>query len=452
MSAGTRLSDRDALIWRMEDDPVLRSAVLVVGLLDRPPPWHRARSDVAAAVDAVPHLRERVAPGGPGGRPRWVPDEDFDLDRHLRRVRTPTAGGVDAVLALAEPDATGAFDPVHPLWQLTLVEGIGADRAAFVLRFHHAITDGVGAVALATRLLSPTGPGDPDPAPGRSREGTDRPRGGIPAPRPAVRHGAVGLPDPLGLARSGVATARSAGRLLAPAGAPLSPVLLGRGLGRSLHTLDVPLADLERAARCVGGTINAVFLAAVGGALHSYHRDHGHDVGALRITMPVSVREGGDDEGGNRFVPVRFVLPVDDPDPAHRAAIAGAAVRRWRSEPALRSTAAIAAVLDRLPTPVVRRVFGGMLRNVDADVVDVPGLRTRHHLAGAAVERLWAFAPPTGAALSVTLLSHETRACIALACDRAAVDDPGRLAAALERSVDEVRALADGPVLAGARP
>jgi hypothetical protein len=104
-------------------------------------------------------------------------------------------------------------------------------------------------------------------------------------------------------------------------------------------------------------------------------------------------------------------------------------------------TPVLAAGLGVLPAPLVQRVFGGMLRSVDVDAVDVPGLREPAYLAGARVERLWAFAPPTGAALSITLVSHGDRACVALATDRAAVNDPDQLAACLQRGLEEVVAM-----------
>jgi hypothetical protein len=70
----------------------------------------------------------------------------------------------------------------------------------------------------------------------------------------------------------------------------------------------------------------------------------------------------------------------------------------------------------------------------------VTGLRRPAYIAGARVERLWAFAPPTGAALSVTLLSHLDTCCISLMCDRQAVARPELVRACLEESLDEVLA------------
>jgi hypothetical protein len=132
------------------------------------------------------------------------------------------------------------------------------------------------------------------------------------------------------------------------------------------------------------------------------------------------------------------VLPIDDTELVHRTRMAGAIVRRWRAEPSLGVTDVLATVLNRLPRSAVTRVFGGLLRSIDVDAVDVPGLRHPTYLAGARVERLWAFAPPTGAALSVTLVSHEDTACIGVNCDRAAVGEPEVLARCLDEALREL--------------
>jgi hypothetical protein len=135
------------------------------------------------------------------------------------------------------------------------------------------------------------------------------------------------------------------------------------------------------------------------------------------------------------------VLPIDDPDPSHRVEIARSITRRWQGEPALGLSEVIATGLDLLPDDVVTRLFGSMLRTADVDVVDVPGLTAPAFLGGAEIERMWAFAPPTGAALSITLLSHLDTACIGVLADRAAVDDAALLRRCLERSLSELCAV-----------
>nr|MBO2501654.1 DUF1298 domain-containing protein [Thermoanaerobacterales bacterium] len=441
-----RLSASDSLMWRIEADPVLRSPILVVALLDRAPDPEGLEAAVRRAAEGFPRMRQRIVPPPLGlGRPRWVDAGPLALDHHVRRTHVP-GGTVTAALAVAEPDAVTVFDPARPLWRMTVVEGLDGGRAALVLRFHHTIADGVGSLEVArtlfdTRRRRARAPGG---GPGGLRGGAD------PGAPPLARlvGGAGRLAGDLLRAarRPGEALAapvrlgRTAARLLADVGSG-SPALAGRSLDRRLAVTERRLTDLERAAAVAGGTVNDVLLAAVGGALARYHRHLGHPVREIRVTMPVDIRRPEDPPGGNRFVPVRFTLPVDDPDPAMRVRIAGALARDRRGGSVVTATNVLATALDLLPRPVVARVFGDLLRSIDVDVVDLVGLARPPYLAGARVDRLWAFAPPTGAALSVTLLSHGRTACIALACDRAAVDDPDLMAACLEQGFDEVVAV-----------
>ncbi|HEX6422460.1 MAG TPA: wax ester/triacylglycerol synthase domain-containing protein [Acidimicrobiales bacterium] len=468
-----RLSASDSLMWRIESDPVLRSPILVVGLLDRSPTPEGMEAAIDRAVAALPRLRQRIVPPPLGlGRPRWEDAGEPSQAHHVRRVRAP-GGDLDSVLEVAQPDAVAAFDPARPPWTLTVVDGLDDGRAAVVLRFHHAITDGVGGIEIAERLF------DHKRRPTRSARagaGPD-PAAGTPAPVPAPAAPApAGQPVPpladlvtgaaeavaqvsreaLDLSRQALGAAtrrpgdlvaaplrlgRSAARLLAPATGGGSPALAGRSLDRWLGTTERPLERVRAAAHATGGTVNDVLLAAVAGGLYAYHKAQGQPVGAVRVTMPISIRREGDPVGGNRFVPARFTLPIDDPDPRVRVKIAAAIVRRWRAEPALGATDLLAGGLNMLPGPVVTRLFGEMLRSIDVDVVDVPGLDHRAFLGGARIDRLWAFAPPTGAALSITLLSHERVCCLGLACDRLAVTDPDLLAGCLGDALDELLAL-----------
>jgi hypothetical protein len=58
---------------------------------------------------------------------------------------------------------------------------------------------------------------------------------------------------------------------------------------------------------------------------------------------------------------------------------------------------------------------------------------------------MWAFAPPTGAAMSVTLLTHGERACIGIVTDGTAVEDPELVSSYLAAAVAEVTAIGACP-------
>lgn len=452
------LSDSDAIVWIVERDPALRSTIIGLALLDRVPDFDDLRVRVERTTRLVPKLRQTVQATTPdGGSPVWVTQPDLDLDRHLRRSACPAPGTRSEVLALAEAAVMQAFDPSRPLWEMQLIEGVG-DGAVLLIKVHHAITDGMGAFQIAAHLLDLERDPEEQPPLPEAPAGDARPGLALALESASDRLQAAGArwfdvvngarkslvgiaTDPASITTA-LSTVPGVARLLAPAGARRSP-LFGRPASTSwrLGTLDIGLADLKAAGRAVDCTLNDAFLGVVSGALQRYHDHQGAPVEALRITMPVSVRRGDDDEAGNRFTPVRFDLPVGIADPAERLRTLDDLAKARRSDPALALTDTLAAVLNGLPAPVVTSIFGTMLKGVDLVASNVPGSPVPLFLAGAEVTRLYPFAPPTGAALSITLVSHNGICCIGVEVDPANVTDPELFMSCLRAAADEVVAL-----------
>jgi WS/DGAT/MGAT family acyltransferase len=434
--AEVRLSSSEALLWTIERDPLLRSTIVVVGLLDRPPDDVRLRARLAAAAETFPRLRQRVEPDRRGLR--WVDaGTAFDLDHHLRRYRLAGSGSLRQVLDDAGVLAGETFDQARPLWQVVVAEGLEGGGAALIVKLHHAVTDGVGGVELLPML---TDPADGDrPARLRKSARTTRREPQVQRVLRTAETTVEGIASHPAASLAAVPrVARSVGRLLRPAGPPLSPVAAGRGLGRHLDTLEYPLDALSDAAHAVGGTLNDAFVSAVIGGLHRYHEKHGCAPDKLRVTMPISTRRPGDAPGGNRFTPARFVLPLAIADPAERMRAVGEITRAWRKEPALALTDVLAAALAHLPSDVTASVFGSMLKGVDFVATNVPGVTERTWIAGAELLRLYAFAPPSGAALNVALLSHGATCCIGINSDTDAIADPEVLSDCLADGFAEV--------------
>lgn len=461
-----RLGASDSVLWDIEKDPVLRSTITAVALLDRVPDWERLQRRLHHGSHLVPRLRQRVVvPPLRVGAPRWVDDHRFDLDYHLRRVRAPEApAGADplrAALDVAQALSLAPFDRARPLWEFTLVEGLPGGRAAFVQKVHHTVTDGVGGVRLALMLVDQEADApEPEPPTPRTAETAagagalfagalsetlrDAARNAARVPGAAASALSGFVRQPVGSVRDAARMGGSVTKLLRPVTEPCSPIMRERSLARRFEAFEVPFDDLRAAGHAVGGHANDAFLAAVVGGLAEYHRHHEAPLRELRFTMPINVRHEGDPMGGNRFVPARFAVPAYVRDPKARMAVVGRVAQEWRTEPSLGLTEPLATVLDRLPISVTTALFGGMLKGVDAVVTNVPGVPMRHYLAGAEVEREWAFAPPSGSALSVALLSHVGVGCVGLTIDTASVPDPEVLADCVRRSFDETLAVGRG--------
>ena len=436
-----RMSGADALLWTISADPVMRPTIVALVLLDRAPSWTEVRARVDDLTERLPRLRARVAARSARRlRPRFVPDDAFDLDTHLRRVRLPAHGNLRDVLDLAQTMATSGFDPALPLWEATLVEGVDGERAVLVMKVHHALVDGVGGLAALAHLFTVAG------APASPVRDHDAPDDG-----PSTEHHGRDLPDAVRVVDDALDAVRhplrslrqlsdltgSVAGLLAPALTPVSPIMRGRGVHRHAEVLDVDLATLRAAARAWDGTLNDVFVAAVVRGLGVYHEQHGETSPGFRILMPVNVRAGDDADGGNHFVPVRFVVPA-------QADVAGvvAEVRRltteWKHAPGLGVSDVVANGLSALPDPVARGVWGSMLRGNDVCITNVPGPPVPVTLGGAAVEGIYALSPPSGAALNVAMVTTAERACIAITVDAAAIPDAAKLAGCIDDGFAEV--------------
>lgn len=455
----THMSDADALMWNIEKDPLLRSTIVTVLLFDRAPDWDTIVERIERGSWLIPRMRQRVAtPLLRSGPPHWSGDPNFDLSYHLRRVRVcePT---LDAVLDLARTAAMAGFDRARPLWEYTLVEGLPDGGAAMILKVHHSMTDGVGGMKLLLMLFD----FEPEPPPAvpldrveavpvygaidllwesaghARRRAFGIARRCVGSALDVARHLATA---PRATIEGAARTLDSLARYLAPATEPRSSLLRARTLARSLATLDVDLDDLRRAGKAAGGSLNDAFLAAVVGGLARYHELHGTPTHDLRMVMPINVRDTGAPLGGNHFTPARFIVPLDVKDPADRIAELGRIARRIRTEPAVALTDALAGVLNLLPTTVTTAVFGAMLKGGDVVTSNVPGSPVPMYMAGARLERMYAFAPLAGAAVNVTLLSHCGTCCIGVNVDSVAVPDLDVFVRCLDESFTEVLSIA----------
>ncbi|BBY34953.1 diacylglycerol O-acyltransferase [Mycolicibacter minnesotensis] len=457
----TELGALDYLLHRGEANPRTRSGIMGLELLDSTPDWDRFRNLFENVSRKVLRLRQKVVvPTLPTAAPRWVVDPDFNLDFHVRRLRVPEPGGLREVLDLAEVALQSPMDIQRPLWSATLVEGLEGGRAATLMHLSHAVTDGVGGAAMFGRIYDlerdpPARAMPPQPVP-QDLSANDLMRDGINHLPFTVFGGTRDLllgalsmatrtvRDPLSAVTGALTYARSSSRVMSQAAEP-SPLLRRRSLTSRTEALDIRLADLHRAAKAGGGSINDAYLAAVSGALGRYHRALGVPIATLPMAIPVNLRADADPAGGNRFTGVNLAAPVGVADPVERIRRIRAQMTQRRDEPAMDVIGSIAPLLSVVPAPVLEKMSESVV-SADVQASNVAFYPGETYIAGAKVLRHYGIGPLPGVAMMVVLISRGGECSITVRYDRAAVRDEKLFATCLVEGFDEVLALAGDPV------
>jgi WS/DGAT/MGAT family acyltransferase len=438
MPVDDRMTDFDRIMWVIERNPLLRSTITAITVLDEAPDRARVLRRVDRATRVVPRLRQRVvwnpysiAP------PRWEFDPHFDLAYHVRFVAAGRRNTFDDVIMLAEPIVMQGFDRDRPLWEFVVVEGLAGGEAALITKLHHTITDGVGAVNLMLELIDlerdpdrePDMPPEPDVVVLNQRQRFHGAlRHELQRQRALAQRGLDVLDrlreEPAAAARDAIAVVGSAGRAVRSGIRPLSPVMQARSTTGSIHTFDVSVAALKNSARIADAKLNDALVVAVANGLHRYHEAMGAPVDRLRMGMAINSRapdRAGD--GGNDFVPTRFEVPVSVADPIEHMRVVRDLVREQRAEPMLTLMEPLAGIVSRLPRVLVTNLFAAALSGQDFNVSNVPGSTIELFFAGTRIVSQYPIGPLGGAAVNVTLLSYLDTAFIGLHLDRAAVTD-----------------------------
>jgi diacylglycerol O-acyltransferase / wax synthase len=450
----------DYLLHRGEANPRTRSGIMALELLDTTPDWDRFRTRFENASRKVLRLRQKVVvPTLPTANPRWVVDPDFNLDFHVRRVRVSEPGTLREVFDLAELILQSPLDISRPLWTATLVEGLPDGKAATLLHVSHAVTDGVGGVEMFAEIYDlerdpPARPTPPLPVP-QDLSPNDLMREGFNHLPIAVVGGVVGalsgavsaagrvLMEPVSTMSGIVNYAISGMRVINRAAEP-SPLLRRRSLATRSEAIDIPLADLHKAAKAGGGSINDAYLAGLCGALQRYHQALGVPIGSLPMAVPVSLRADADTAGGNRFTGVNLSAPVAAGDPVSRMRKIRAQMTKRRDEPAMNIIGSMAPVLSVLPTAVLEGITGSVV-GADVQASNVPVYPGDTFIAGAKVLRQYGIGPLPGVAMMVVLISRGGWCTITVRYDRASVRKEALFAQCLLEGFDEILALAGDP-------
>lgn len=399
---------------------------------------------LGARAAAIPRLRMRVRDVLlPVGGAAWFTDKDFEVQRHVTRVVLPegdflTEAGRLAGELMEQPLGRGL-----PPWRMYLLDSPGDGPFAVLVKLHHALADGMRAVAIGAGIF------DQIASAGAGRGAVNRrtpvpPRSWLPGPYEVAgmareRLGEVGRA--LGVGASVVRASRLDLRA--------TTALAARSSGtRRLATAELDAATVQRIRRTEGGTANDVLLAVVAGALRRWMLERGGPLPGAdpRALVPVSRRRPGGAATGNKLSAYLLGLPVGEPDPRERLRLVRTGMNRNKAAGPLRGAGAVAVLADQLPALAHR--FGAPLAGnaarmlFDILVTSVPLPRSALSLGGCPLRAVYPMAPlARGQALAIALSSYGGRVQVGLVADGKALPDLDRLATALREELRDLHAL-----------
>lgn len=373
-------------------------------------------------------------------RPLWVDAADFDIAHHVRSMSLTecvphgggVGGGLDHAVALCADLNAECLERTLPLWELWLIDGMNDGRVVMLQKVHHALTDGVGSVELATALFD-FGP-HIEPAPPAAHTITPPPSELRILTDASVEH----LRDPVELVRTSVkAVVRTPSDMLRRVGsittglrgllgphtvAPASSLNQPVGPLRKIVSIEMEFDDINEIRTEHGGSANDVALTVIAGGLRAWLASRNEDLPELHAMCPVSQRDpdAAVGDGGNHVGAMLIALPLAEPDPFRRLAIIRERTGRAKARHDGDGVSWALDAFDHLPT-----IAGPMLRQIVAHqpfanlvITNVPGPPVPMWFLGARVTSVIPVVPlGPNTALGIALFSYDGTLSIGLHAD-----------------------------------
>ncbi|WP_232676382.1 wax ester/triacylglycerol synthase family O-acyltransferase [Nocardioides sp. R-C-SC26] len=393
-----------------------------------------------------------------GGQLVWQPDDQFDIEHHVRHSALPSPGRVRELLELCGRLHSTRLDWERPLWEAHIIEGLNDGRVALYSKMHHGLIDGVAAMRLLASVLS----GDPE-----KRE-MPAPWGARPRPRPAAADRQQ-ADDSRSLTDVPVSALRAAlGITAEAAGMPGALVTtLKKGLRNETSALSLyaprtlfnqqitgsrrfaaqnwPTERLRAIGKATGTTINDVVLAMCAGAIRSYllELDALPDtplVAMVPVGLNAKQSQVASADGGNAVGSVMVQLATDKSDPSDRLRAIHRSMKDGKEALSSMTQLQILAMsaIGQAPailTPLLR--MQGIVRPpYNLIISNVPGPRTTQYWNGAKLVGNYPLSIPiNGMALNITCTSYDGQMAFGLTGCRRTVPHLQRLIGHLDAEV-----------------
>lgn len=269
------------------------------------------------------------------GRPYWIDDPDFSIERHLAYVNLGDHGQLESLMGLASRIQEEPLKRDRPLWHITFVDGFQLDENdpdsksfALIVKLHHAAIDAFSGEEIIGKLLEYT----------PKARSIEAPRPWKPRPEPSeervmLQAGANLIRKPLQVTSLAVNAAEATARGLIQRqmrklplpfplfSAPHSPFNRQITANRQIVSTSLDLSRLKAIKATLGNvTLNDVVLGLCAETLHRYLANHDIETDRSLVAMtPISVRSSSLRKAtGNQMSAMLLDLATNERDPARR--------------------------------------------------------------------------------------------------------------------------------------
>jgi WS/DGAT/MGAT family acyltransferase len=415
---------------------------------------------ISRRLDLVPSFRWVLRPVPFRlNHPVWIWDPQFDLDFHLHHIVLESPGDEATFDRLIADISERPLDRSHPMWQITLVDGLEDSKQALVICVHHSMVDAVAALNTLSALFNDGDFGSSAKLPWER----ENPRS-LALMLDGLRDQWIAwrkAPELVRQARQGLSAMKSRRResmVSVPKFARNKKACLvnsAYSTRRSFARSTIRLLDLKVVKEVSGATMNETLLAITGAALRGYLLERGELPDRPLVTgVAVSLPEAGPTprQWGCNIAQYLTSLATDVEDPWERLSMVSLVSREGRrlldlggldiaprlveyfypyiAVPALK-------FLSRRHTKHRNKAMSDLL------VSNIPGPSVRWSSDVATVEGLWISGPPVdGSGLNVTFTGYGGSMAVAVRSNPDAIDSPSELVERIDSALGELLAVA----------
>jgi len=377
-----------------------------------------------------------------------------DLDYHVRHVAVPAPGSLKQFYELISFLNTPLLDRDQPLWECYIIDGIEDNHIAIMIKVHHALIDGGGALKMFRNAMNDSAgdksirtiwmPSDKEtPKRKRSRASAAQTNKWLSklGKLPADFMGAGTEFAKMGAQSLGLKPKTSA----VPFGAAKTIFNnIPQSSARRYANCELSLAQIKAIAKKTETTVNDVVTTIIDDALHHYLKDHNASIEVpLVCLMAMSIRTPDQKSAGNQAT-VELV-PMGQPTATISA----------RLQQIHDSIQQVKDKSRKLPASVRQLyslfIFGSAtLSDFSAAFEAIPsanlvisnmvGPQEQLYMGGMPMVAFQGLPiVPPGAGLNVTFASFNKSICLAVGAAPEAVNEPYKLIAFIQKSFDKLQ-------------